>query len=253
MEYLGPSIFDLSRKLTGGDDGLPLRMVQKAMFCVFTTLKIISDKGVLHGDLSPENILQSKDNPELFKLVDYHLAEHISMQKHFNIQRIFYKSPEVLLRIPFSTKIDVWSLAATGYEMFIGFPLFPGDTEIQVLYLISKMIGQFPQSFIQKSSRRASIFLLDGTMKPPERLAMENREDFSKWKEHIIYRYDSISKNVLIYRNAQRPAPPSELEMEHRRLFIDLLERCLKIDPDERLSAAEALEHPFFQANIVGY
>ena len=248
MEYLGPSVYNLIRA-NENDDGLPLKTIQKVMFCVFSSLKAISEKGVFHADVNPENILQSRTDPELFKLVDYHLADHISMPKVFNIQSVFYKSPEVLLRIPFNTKIDVWSLAATGFEMFIGFPLFPGDTEIQMLFLINKMLGQFPLQFIQKSSRRASIFLLDGKMKSAERLAMENREDLNKWK--IIYRYDSIAENILSYRSSHSTQPPSQQEMQHRRLFIDLLEKCLKIDPDERLSAAEALEHPFFTANIV--
>ena len=130
MEHLGPSIYDMLQKQD--QSGLPLRTIQQALGSIFLTLKNLSSIGVMHGDVKSENILQCKTNKSKFKLVDYHCSAIVGRPNSFYVQSIFIRAPEVLLRIDYTPKIDVWSLAASAYEMFIGFPLFPAETEIQL-------------------------------------------------------------------------------------------------------------------------
>jgi serine/threonine protein kinase len=45
------------------------------------------------------------------------------------VQSRFYRAPEVILRIPYNTKVDMWSLGCIVAELFTGEPLFPGKNE----------------------------------------------------------------------------------------------------------------------------
>ena len=245
MEYLGPSILNLLE--ANGLVGLSMRMIQDSMKCVLSTLKELASIGVMHMDVKPENILQSKDDVHLFKLIDFHCAGIMGRPNPSYVQSRFFRAPEVLLHVDYDMKIDVWSLAATAFEMFIGVPLFPGDTEVQMLYLINKMLGPFPESLIKNSPRRNTFFLADGKMKPADRLAEENMEDVKTWKSW--FKYDTIADNIMTYSTISS-TELSEEEYNNRRVFVDLLEKCLKLDPVERISANDALMHPFFSLKL---
>lgn len=245
MEYLGPSVLNLLE--ANGLVGLSLGKIQKVMQCAFTTLKELAKIGVMHMDVKPENILQKKDDENIFKLIDFHCAGIMGRPNPSYVQSRFFRAPEVLLHVDYDTKIDVWSLAATAFEMFVGVPLFPGDTEVQMLYLIDKMLGPFPESLTKDSPRKNTFFLSDGTMKPAQRLAEENMEDISTWK--IWFRYDSVTDNIMTY-NTLSSTELTEKEYSNRRSFSDLLEKCFRLDPVERLSAEEALAHPFFSLEL---
>ena len=45
------------------------------------------------------------------------------------IQSRYYRAPEVILRLNYSFSIDIWSFACVLYEIYMGKPLFPGESE----------------------------------------------------------------------------------------------------------------------------
>ena len=47
------------------------------------------------------------------------------------IQSRFYRAPEIILGVPYTTAIDMWSFGAIIAELFTGFPLFPGESEFE--------------------------------------------------------------------------------------------------------------------------
>jgi dual specificity protein kinase YAK1 len=57
------------------------------------------------------------------------------------IQSRFYRSPEVLLGLPYSCAIDMWSLGCIVVELFLGLPLFPGTSEYNQISRIVDMLG----------------------------------------------------------------------------------------------------------------
>ena len=57
------------------------------------------------------------------------------------IQSRFYRSPEVLLGLPYSASIDMWSLGCIAVELFLGLPLFPGTSEYNQICRIVEMLG----------------------------------------------------------------------------------------------------------------
>jgi serine/threonine protein kinase len=54
----------------------------------------------------------------------------IFIQIYQYIQSRFYRSPEVLLGIPYDLAIDMWSLGCILVEMHTGEPLFSGANEV---------------------------------------------------------------------------------------------------------------------------
>lgn len=119
------------------------------------TLFIISEilKGVeyIHGinvshrDLKPSNILFSA--PNIVKIADFGFGKVHNkwIEKHsYPVQTLYYRAPEVFLahiRGEYDLKIDIWSVGAILGEMLIGSPLFPADTEINLVKMHFKVLG----------------------------------------------------------------------------------------------------------------
>ena len=57
------------------------------------------------------------------------------------IQSRFYRSPEVLLGLPYNSAIDMWSLGCIAAELFLGLPPFPGTSEFNQVTRIVEMMG----------------------------------------------------------------------------------------------------------------
>jgi serine/threonine protein kinase len=96
------------------------------------SLSFISESG---SSFSPR--LQS---PQI-KVIDFGSACHERQTVYTYIQSRFYRSPEVLLGIPYNASIDMWSLGCIAVELFLGLPLFPGTSEYNQITRIVEMLG----------------------------------------------------------------------------------------------------------------
>ena len=100
--------------------------------------------GIIHCDLKPENILLQNLHSPAIKLIDFGSACHASRPMHTYIQSRFYRSPEVLLGCRYGTPIDIWSMGAIVGELFLGLPLFPGESEYNQMARIVTLRGVPP-------------------------------------------------------------------------------------------------------------
>lgn len=127
-------------------------------------LCVLKDARLIHCDLKPENILlktwasghiylqveaanlgknvmnERLQSPDI-KVIDFGSACHERQTVYTYIQSRFYRSPEVLLGLPYSTSIDMWSLGCICVELFLGLPLFPGTSEFNQVTRIVEMLG----------------------------------------------------------------------------------------------------------------
>ena len=62
------------------------------------------------------------------KLIDFGSACFEGQTAHTYIQSRFYRSPEVLVGLPYDAAINVWSLGCVAAELFLGLPILPGCT-----------------------------------------------------------------------------------------------------------------------------
>ena len=102
--------------------------------------------GIIHCDLKPENILLRNANKSGLKIIDFGTGCFEGSQLYKYVQSRYYRAPEIILGVDYSCAIDMWSLGCILGELFLGFPLFPGEDEAEQLALIVEYLGTPPNS-----------------------------------------------------------------------------------------------------------
>ena len=156
FELLAVNLYDLLRQ--NSFKGLSLNLIRVIVRQCLEALVAIGDKNIVHCDLKPENImLQSTTSPQI-KVIDFGSAclEHQAVYTY--IQSRFYRSPEVLLRLPYERGIDVWSLACIGAELFLGLPLWPGTCEFNQMCKMVESLGCPPAEMLDRGQWTLKFF-----------------------------------------------------------------------------------------------
>ena len=197
--------------LTGRGPANPLKkeVVQDFMYQLCLGCAHIHRHGVMHRDLKPQNLLVDKAK-NVIKVADLGLGRAFSVPvKSYTheIVTLWYRAPEVLLGgSHYSTPVDIWSVGCIFAELARKQPLFPGDSELQQLLHIFKLLGT-PSEDVWPGVTR-----------------LRDWHEFPQWKPQ------DLSKVI------------PQLDSHG----IDLLQKMLVYDPAKRIHATEALEHPYF-------
>jgi len=177
------------------------QLLQGMLFC--------HQRRVLHRDMKPQNLLIDKNG--CIKIADFGLARAFGIPVRVythEVVTLWYRAPEVLLGSPkYSCPIDIWSIGTIFAEMVNRRPLFQGDSEIDQLFRIFRVL------------RTPTEELWPGVTQLPDFKA-----SFPNWA-------------TMNLKNSMKKLEPSGL---------DLLEAMLVYDPSKRISAKKALLHPYF-------
>lgn len=245
IELLSLNIFEVIKRREYR--GLDLSIIQTVMKEMLQSLVVLERCQIIHSDIKPENILLADGFSKNVKLIDFGSARFTTQPCAFYVQSRYYRAPEVLLGIPYSTSIDMWSLACVAAEIFLGIPLFPGQSEAHLLVLIVEMLGQFPPNIIQMSSHQN--YFENGILKNEEQLCQIMNSKVADLQRY--FSYDALDEIIMYYeRGLGRTAKAMRIEQEKRSKFIDLLKRMLELDPALRITPSAALQHPFFQIDF---
>jgi len=185
-------------------------LVKSYSYQLFQGMLFCHQRRVLHRDLKPANLLIDKDG--VIKLADFGLARAfgipVCVYTH-EVVTLWYRAPEILLgSAKYSCPIDIWSVGTIIAEMINMKPLFQGDSEIDQLFKIFRVLGTPKEECWPGVTKLADY---KGT--------------FPQWTKVDLA---SVMKEV----------EPSA---------VDLLEQCMKYDPARRISAKQALAHPYFR------
>ena len=202
--------------------GFPVESISAFSKQILTALEFLQERNIIHCDLKPENILLCDEAASKLKVADFGSGCLASEQVYTYVQSRFYRSPEVILRVPYSSKVDIWSLGCILAELYTGEPLFPGQNEQEQLEYQMELKGIPSDNLIDESRKKDLYFDTDYCP-----FLIEE-------PEHGILR---IPESRLLQN-----AVPCEDED-----FLNFIDGCLELDPRNRLSAHDALEHPFIK------
>lgn len=218
-----------------------VRRVQDLARQIFEGLRLIHEKGLVHADLKPENILVDSARSAI-RISDFGSMHHVSdaSPARYLVSR-FYRAPEIILGcLSYGQPVDVWSAGCILYECFTGDVMFSGRTNNDMIKLIMEYRGNFPKRLLNKG-----VFTKTHFSECLTQLRWTNPQGMTQ-----VIRSRAPSRSV--YGSLVDSARPSgrlysETEQTLIRRLSNLIERCLTIDPKKRISAGEALEHPFLR------
>jgi len=202
---------DLKKYLDVCDTGLDLPIMKSFLYQLLMGVAYCHHHRVLHRDLKPPNLLINREGQ--LKLADFGLARAFGIPVRsytHEVVTLWYRAPDVLMGSRrYSTPVDIWSVGCIFAEMANGRPLIAGTSEGDQLDRIFRLLGT------------------------------PNAVD-----------YPGIVDLPEYHPNLPRYPPPpngfSGLVPTLDATGVDLLSKMMQYDPAMRLTANEALKHPFF-------
>ncbi|UXI19741.1 hypothetical protein NH340_JMT05684 [Sarcoptes scabiei] len=245
FELLSYNLYDLLRNTNFR--GVSLNLTRKFANQMCTALMFLSDPqlSIIHCDLKPENILLCSPKRSAIKIIDFGSSCHLGKRLYQYIQSRFYRSPEVLLGIPYDMAIDMWSLSCILVEMHTGEPLFPGSNEIDQMNKIIEVLGIPPKHILDQGHRTNRYFDIVGNsvhLKPVE--GTEYKLPGSKKLSDIL----GVETGGP---GGRRLGEPGHSMADYLK-FKDLIMRMLDYDPKTRITPRQALQHSFFRRTTDG-
>ncbi|KAL1935248.1 hypothetical protein VTP01DRAFT_4388 [Rhizomucor pusillus] len=206
FEYLDS---DLKKFLDSYGGDIDVLTIKQLMHQLMKGIAFCHEHKVLHRDLKPQNLLINKKGE--LKLGDFGLARAFGIPVRsysHEVVTLWYRAPDVLMGCrQYSTSIDLWSAGCIFAEMVSGRPLFPGSSIPDQLQRIFKVLGTPTEE------------TWPGVSKLPE-----YKPDFEMFAriplENLVPKLDPLG--------------------------VDLLKQLLQYPPEKRITAKDALNHPYF-------
>ena len=238
FENLSMNLRELLKKY-GRTKGIGMKAIRAYAQQLFLGLSLLKRCQYLHADLKPDNILVN-ENLSVLKICDLGSASAITeaVTAPYLVSR-FYRAPELMLGMPYDYGIDVWSIGCTLFELYTGKILFTGKNNNGMLKAIMQCRGKFPQKILRKGTLTYQHF--------DEALSFQSIELDKLTGKEVTRVIDIKARPIRDLRSRLMPADGKLEETERKELdlLLDLLDKCLDLRVDKRLTPSDALKHPF--------
>uniref|UniRef100_A0A6N2LIN6 FACT complex subunit n=1 Tax=Salix viminalis TaxID=40686 RepID=A0A6N2LIN6_SALVM len=210
LEYVPETVHRVIKHYSKMNQKMPLIYVKLYTYQIFRALSYIHRAiGVCHRDIKPQNLLVNPHTHQV-KLCDFGSAK-VLVKGEPNISYIcsrYYRAPELIFgATEYTTAIDIWSVGCVLAELLLGQPLFPGESGVDQLVEIIKVLGTPTREEIK-------------CMNP----------------NYTEYKFPQIKAHPW-HKIFHKRMPPEA---------VDLVSRLLQYSPNLRCTALDALTHPFF-------
>lgn len=235
-------------KFYGRNIGMPLKVVRSYAIQMFKALGLLKKCNILHADLKPDNVLADAEGGTRIKIADLGSAADASEKDitPYLVSR-FYRAPEIMIGIAPEYAIDMWSIGCTLFELFTDKILFQGVSNNQMLKSIMECRGKISKKVLRRGDMRFIHF-------------DEHLEQFWSYEKAGNPLRDTIRPMVIsstpvagkdikarLWKAAKIKGTFNNEDYKELEMFRDLLDKCLKLDPEERITPNQALMHPFFR------
>lgn len=184
--------------------GLEERKIKDLMFQILSGVDFLHSHCIIHRDLKPQNLLITNNGH--VKLTDFGLAKTYSFDMRLTtvVVTLWYRSPEVLLSLPYATSVDIWSCGCIMAELYRLSPLFSGTSEGDQLDKIFRVIGTPKQDEWPEN-----VSLLWSSIVPRQPMPLENlMPEISTQGKHLLER-------MLRFNPAERISTLQALKHEY--------------------------------------
>eukprot|EP00096_Caligus_rogercresseyi_P016794 TRINITY_DN976_c0_g1_i1.p1 TRINITY_DN976_c0_g1~~TRINITY_DN976_c0_g1_i1.p1 ORF type:complete len:539 (-),score=153.09 TRINITY_DN976_c0_g1_i1:2016-3632(-) len=143
LEYIPETVYKVARQYSKSKQTIPAFFIKLYMYQLFRSLAFIHHQGICHRDIKPQNLLLDPESG-ILKLCDFGSAKHL-IRGEPNVSYIcsrYYRAPELIFgAVDYSTSIDIWSAGCVFAELMLCQPIFPGDSGVDQLVEIIKILG----------------------------------------------------------------------------------------------------------------
>lgn len=208
MNFFKDNLYKIIKQHSQLKQKIPPLLIKLYSYQLLRGLAFIHGKSVCHRDVKIQNILIDPATHRL-AICDFGSAK-IIQEGEQNLSYIcsrYYRAPELILGARFyGTKIDIWSTGCIIAEMLIGKPLFPGDSGVDQLVEIIKLLGT-----------------------PSKEEMQEMNPSFNEYKFPFV-----------------KSHPWSKIFIDTDRQTVEFISKLLKYSPKDRPTAIESLKDPYF-------
>lgn len=173
---------------------------------------------MIHCDLKPENIILKSKYKSGIKIIDFGSSWFIDSKVYTYIQSRFYRAPEIILGVPYTFAIDMWSFGWILAELYTGFPLFPGENEKDQIGYIMEVLDVPTADFLGRGARSHIFFEDDGTPIITQNSKGKRRYPCTKDIQQVLEWDDNqflnFIMNWLIWEPEKRMTPEAALRHE---------------------------------------
>lgn len=206
---------DLKIFLNDQMQDLSAELVQHFMFQLVSGINYCHCHRILHRDIKPQNLMI--DSNGVLKIIDFGLGRQHQLHMHKltnEVITLWYRPPEILLgEEVYQSPVDMWGVGCIFAEMITRQALFRGSSEVDQMFQIFKIMGTPNEQTL------------------PGCTAYKNwKRNFPVWPKQNLFEMLKGQKNISL-------------------AGIDLLEKMLAYNPRKRITARDALLHPYFAEN----